>query len=110
MRNSTLDPHPVLDGFRAGPRGEVLKLVHEIGGLRHYLGGEPVHAGDLLELRLPGGAWVLGRYEWSFRAGSAPCFYVTLGGDWERDAALDPVQTCLALPQAARLRWPERGR
>jgi hypothetical protein len=31
---------------RAGKR---LELRHEEGGLRHYLGPEPVHAGELLE-------------------------------------------------------------
>ena len=32
---------------------------------RHYLDGQPVHCGDLLELRLDDGSWATGRYEWS---------------------------------------------
>ena len=38
----------------------------ERGGLRHYLEGQPVHCGELLEMERQG-RWVLGRYE---RSGS----------------------------------------
>jgi hypothetical protein len=43
-----------------------------IDGFRHYLNGEPVRAGELLELRLDDGAWVRGRYEWSFSNDDLP--------------------------------------
>lgn len=34
--------------------------------LRHYLDGQPLHAGDLAELRVEG-QWQIVRYEWTFR-------------------------------------------
>jgi hypothetical protein len=43
----------------------VLVLGSDAGGLRHFLAGEPVHAGTYLELRLPDDRWVVVRYEWN---------------------------------------------
>jgi hypothetical protein len=50
------------------------KLVLKKGmeGFRHYLDGEPVHCGELLELRTDDDAWILGRYEWNPKAGGEP--------------------------------------
>ena len=45
--------------------GDLLELQVEAGGLRYYLSGKPIHAGELLELLLDDGRWVLGRYEWN---------------------------------------------
>jgi hypothetical protein len=63
-------------------------------GLRHYLNGEPVHAGELLEAQLDDGAWILGRYEWSFSKDEPPHLHVTGGS--------------LALVTML-VRWPERN-
>ena len=46
----------------AMPAGERLELKQESGGLRHYLAGEPVHAGALLEFQREDGSWMLARY------------------------------------------------
>jgi hypothetical protein len=35
----------------------------DAGGRRHFLDGRPVHAGMTLELLLPDGQWLRGRYE-----------------------------------------------
>jgi hypothetical protein len=88
--NPAHDPNPALEGHR-------LELAHDSGGLRHTLAGRPVHAGDALELRLPGG-WLPGRYEWSFDPGTGAELHVALGGT--DDGAV------IRLPDSARLRWP----
>lgn len=80
--------------------GARLDLVRESGGLRHYLSGEPVHAGDGLELQLEGGSWVGGRYEWNFQGESPPLFYFGLAGV--------PEELVIALPSTARLRRPKK--
>ena len=78
--------------------GERLDLRLEAGGLRYYLDGKPIHAGDLLELLLDDGSWALGRYEWNYRKEDPPWFYVhTESGD------------CIDLnPKSSQLRWPEK--
>lgn len=87
-----------------------LVLREESGGLRHYLGGQGVHAGDILELLLEKDAWIAGRYEWSYQMNKRPAFYICLGGNWERDDRKDPIQVPIALPENATLRWPPRKR
>jgi hypothetical protein len=52
-----------------------LELRTDDGGLRHYLEGEPVSAGAVLEVRKYDGSWVAGRYEWSWRPDELPQFY-----------------------------------
>jgi hypothetical protein len=74
--------------------GQRLELRREAGGLRHYLGGEPVHAGDLLELWRDG-AWLTGRYEWNARQEPAPALYLSA----ERSVGLTAEDL---------LRWPGR--
>ena len=72
-----------------------LELRQEPSGLRHYLDGRAVHAGDVLEIR-EGAAWLLARYEWSFRAGDPPRLCLDAG-------ELRPYE-------GTALRWPvERG-
>jgi hypothetical protein len=86
-----------------------LELREEPGGLRHYLAGEAIHAGEILELLLPDGAWLEGRYEWDFRQDVRPLFFTALGGDWERDPArYEPLQAPMRIPELATLRWPKR--
>lgn len=77
--------------------GELLELKREAGGLRYYLAGKPVHAGELLEVLLHDGSWALGRYEWNYLPDSFPWFIVeTESGD-----AID------LNPERSRLRWPQ---
>ncbi len=87
-----------------------LELRDDAGGLRHFLDGKPVHAGDALDLLLPDGVWLPGRYEWDFKSGSEPWFYFALGGEWERLRArqpdVEPLQARIRLPENAVLRWP----
>jgi len=70
----------------------------ELGGLRHYLGDLPVHAGTGLYLLTDLG-WMPGRYEWSYKRRMPGEFYFSLPGIEE------PV-SC-AIPDGARLAWPE---
>jgi hypothetical protein len=76
--------------------GELLELRTEAGGLRYYLAGKPIHAGELLELLLDDGRWMLGRYEWNYRKEDSPWFYL----DTESGKAVD-LNTERSL-----LRWP----
>jgi hypothetical protein len=64
-------------------------LTHEY---RHYLAGEPVHCGDILELFHQGG-WIRGRYEWTTESDQAPTF--------ESDGMV------LRLDPTKLLRWPD---
>ncbi len=59
---------------------------------RHFVGGQPVHCGDMLEVLLDDGGWALGRYEWNPARGGHPT--LDLGGD------------ALFLTVASQLRWP----
>ena len=43
------------------------RLDFEMGSPRYYLEGEPLHAGDTLELQLDCGTWTTGRYEYSWK-------------------------------------------
>lgn len=63
-----------------------------ISGLRHYLDGEPVHAGDSLEL-LTGDGWRRGRYEWGFRWDGPPVLF------WDD-------QRGVSIREDDELRWP----
>ena len=73
-----------------------LDIRVETGGFRHYLDGEPVHAGTGLELRGLDGSWVAGRYEWSGLAGALPRFYVNVAGH----------EATITLTLDLELRWP----
>jgi hypothetical protein len=76
-----------------------LTPVQEEGGVRHYLNGEPVHAGDSLELLGEDGTWQRGRYEWNWRRADEPSFHCRLN---------DGSEASLTLLPAATLRWPDR--
>ncbi len=78
---------------------ELLELRKEPSGLRYYLAGEPVHAGDLLEILLDDGSWALGRYEWNYQNGQWPWFYV----DTDSGSMID------LNPERSRLRWPQKN-
>lgn len=72
-----------------------LELKNEgVDGFRHYLDGEPVHCGELLEVLADDGSWVRGRYEWNFRAGGDPCLCIDDDGIFLKERHL--------------LRWPGR--
>jgi hypothetical protein len=64
-------------------------LTHEY---RHFLAGEPVHCGDLLE-RFENGEWVLGRYEWTTSLDDLPTFQA--------------VERVVRLTSNCLLRWPK---
>lgn len=77
-----------------------LEIRHEPGGLRHYLDGRAVAAGQRLELVL-GHKVYPGRYEWFFDAQEPAMFFPDIFEElhgWERG--------CLLLPEKAELRWP----
>ena len=64
------------DAFRAaiGPNPDdvhYLELRDEASGLRYYLEGKPLHAGDLISVFTEHG-WQEGRYEWNNREDSTP--------------------------------------
>jgi len=63
-------------------------LTHEY---RHFLAGEPVNCGTVLQ-RFQDGEWVTGRYEWSCNREDLPTWHV------------DGRTTCLAPSDL--LRWP----
>lgn len=61
----------------------------DTGGTRYFLAGRPIHAGDGLELRLPGNhlgpVWVSVRVEVEHLDGKVqPVLYLYLGHAWER--------------------------
>lgn len=77
--------------------GQELTLRDEPSGLRHYIGDQPVHAGNTVCI-LTGLGWMRCRYEWVFQRESPPVFYLGIPGSYD-DAVL-------ALPPGARLAWP----
>ncbi len=52
-----------------------LELRFEEAGYRHYLQGQPVHAGDLVELFTEKTGWISGRYEWSYQPEELPSVF-----------------------------------
>lgn len=59
-------------------------LRHET---RHYLAGQPVHCGNILELCIDG-EWIIGRYEWTGRPEELPTFEVDGRVQWIDDSCL----------------------
>lgn len=63
------------------PRGKLIeRLERELGRsltheYRHYLAGEPVNCGTLLEL-FDAGGWNVGRFEWSGNPADLPTFHI----------------------------------
>ena len=64
-------------------------------GSRYFLQGEPVHAGDVLELLLDDGQWQPVRFEWSAAPERRPIMVIN-----QHDA--------FALPDQAIFRWSQR--
>jgi hypothetical protein len=87
-------------------RGAELELRVEYGNTkRHYLGGRPISNGTEVELRLSGGHWMRGIYEWSGLDSRWPGLRVRL--DVARDPENGrPVYAVMAMPPQALLRWP----
>ena len=81
-----------------------LILARDGGGPRHFLGGEPVHCGTGLEMKVAA-AWVPVRYEGALQSyGSAdPTRAVLLAAPWGDDGP--EVSVCQ--PEMQELRWPE---
>lgn len=82
----------------------------DAGGRRHFLDGRAVHAGTTLELLLPDGNWLRGRYEWSYTAGDPPTLHVALGGPAEAERQHELPVVSFPLPARAVLRWPAGDR
>lgn len=82
-----------------------LELPTESSGLRYYLQGRPVHAGQGLELLTAPGTWAPGRYEWSYCREDRPLFHLGLGSG-EDDGQCGPIAE-MRLPPGPVLRWPE---
>jgi hypothetical protein len=76
----------------------VLEVRREQGGLRNYVDGEEVHAGDVLEMLIAVGIWIAGRYEWTYREDERPVFYMGERGPDEG----------VLISAADVLRWPGR--
>lgn len=92
---------------------QTLTLGRDRGGRRHYLAGEPVHAGAALDLLLPDGTWWPGRYESAWASELAEptptaMFHGGLGGPWIDNRTDTTVQVDFPLPADAVLRWPTR--
>lgn len=79
--------------WRTMGTANTLELRPEPGGLRHYLDGEPVHCGDILELLTDDGARVLVRYEWNWKQGGPPALCL------DQDVAI-------FASEGTKLRWP----
>jgi len=64
------------DVLQPPPSGPYLDLRHEPSGLRHYLQGKPLSAGELIEVFTRADGWEIARYEWSYVETKSPyaCF------------------------------------
>jgi hypothetical protein len=84
-------------GVEAAPGGE-LDIAMQVGGWRHFVNAEPVHAGTRLFLLTDTG-WMPGRYESRYTEYALEGrFFFTLAG------VSEPV--AVSLPLGARLAWP----
>jgi len=90
-----------LEDGRPRHTGEQLCLRQDGGGWRHFLDGDPVHAGNTLLLLTTDG-WLTIRYEWCFDPNRSPTAYVYLPGAFGDD------DVPMRLPETARLAWPCR--
>jgi hypothetical protein len=73
-----------------------------------WLDGKRVEHGAVLELRLPRGHWLPGRYERS--ADRRPALRVVLGGDWEAARVAPKPTALLEIATDAELRWRDPHR
>lgn len=67
LRSIEIPPHPLVEILE---RETGRSLTHEH---RHYLAGEAVHCGEILELFFDG-QWIVGRYEWTGDVSDLPTF------------------------------------
>ena len=78
------------------PKSGALTLVEELGGYRHYLDGEPIHAGDVLEFfdgnRL---TWTMARFE------------LIIGQRGRRAVLCTSDGSSITVDETTRLRWPK---
>lgn len=90
----------------SGAAWGALELREDAEGRSHYLAGRAVCPGDQLELLMPGGYVLRGRYAWDTDQGErfdrAPVLVAEIPASGAADA-----EAFLSLPPAARLRWPE---
>jgi len=70
------------------------------GQERHFLDGEPLHCGDMLEWRADDGQWTVGRYEWNPRAGGDAVLITS--------TLPDGTSTATVITHEMTLRWPLR--
>ena len=101
--------------------GDRLELRREPSGLRYYLQGRGVHAGQELDLLVwthpktsqAEATWIRGRYEWSYHKQDRPTFHIHLG--WLTTCPeypdVEPFTThsVVELHPAAQLRWPKEA-
>jgi len=93
------------------PRTQLI-LGQVEGGPRHFVGGQPVHAGATLELLLDNGRWITAGCEWTWQPDALSAAHVALGvRSRGRDlGAADPPTVAFELTPCAILRWPEQER
>jgi hypothetical protein len=87
---------------------QTLILGRDDGGQRHFLDGQPVHAGTLLELLLPDGRWQPIGYEWGWSVDEPPTATMRLGAPAGAEQLGDQPSVTFDLPAEAVLRWPPR--
>lgn len=78
-----------------------LELKLELGGPRNYLDGRPLHAGEILEVRLSDGSWTEARYEyhWDRKATILDAYFlIPRAGSPDTDTCLPAHSTWC--------RWP----
>lgn len=98
--------------------GARLELRKEPGGFRHYLAGEPVHAGTPLDLLMADGSWLPGRYEnQRYDEGLLARFHMdvrckTALHEFSNDpsSGIAYPEAAFDLPRDAEFRWPPRRR
>jgi hypothetical protein len=81
----------------SGPEGSMLSDGEDVGGRRHYLRDEPVHAGERLILLTRWG-WIPGRYE-SGAEGDPLFHYQPIPGS--------DREICIAIDECMRFAWPK---
>lgn len=88
-----------------------LELRREVGGLRNYLNGRGVHAGEGLELHLGSSLWLPGRYEYKFGDDGELIALFYFSYECGHHASLGcGCELVVRIPTNAVLRWPEARR
>lgn len=79
---------------------------NDAGEARHFLGGKLVVEGTELEVMLPNGTWLRGRYAWSLKEGELPVLRLPISENLPTTGLDADQQTEVALPDEAVVRWP----